>query len=561
MKKIYIAITIVLLFISMRFFNDAKDINIIENGQYIVLTIIIWLSEYFILKGITGKKKISIGIVVGIETIYDIINYIVRIARGATITISDLFAIKTALSVSKNINFQITIDFILGILITIIIYALLIIFRKKIKEEKEYIIKREAEVIIGILIIFIITKAGIYKNYSLWDMNEAYRNLGTPVTILRMAYDFKVNPPEGYNKYEAQEILKKYQNKEEKQEDSANILVIINESFCDYYNIYKEGNSDPIEYYTKLSKSENVISGIMYSSEYGGRTSNIEYEFLTQNSTRILPVGSYAFQQFITSPVNNSIVQNLKSQGYKTSAMHPWESFAYSRNKIYKLFGFDTIKFKDDIDGLECNFNNEFYSDKSTYKELLKELNEKKKGEKVFKYILTVQNHIGFTNPDPKQKTYHEENEKNVYMQLLHESTDALKEVIEELKKKDEKYILLFFGDHQPNLDNTNDYDEKNIEQYITPFLIWANYDIVEKYNVETSTIYLQNYLLEAAGVQYSDINNYMEELQKKYPVITKRFYKNSNGELFQNKEDTSKNYEKIKEYNIIDYYRIFDSN
>ena len=39
--------------------------------------------------------------------------------------------------------------------------------------------------------------------------------------------------------------------------------------------------------------------------------------------------------------------------------------------------------------------------------------------------------------------------------------------MIEKLKSEDEKYILLFFGDHQPNLDNTNDYDEKDIRELV----------------------------------------------------------------------------------------------
>ena len=212
------------------------------------------------------------------------------------------------------------------------------------------------------------------------------------------------------------------------------------------------------------------------------------------------------------------------------------------------------------MEGLEKNFNNDFFSDRSTYKELMKQIKEKKKNEKIFEYVLTVQNHTGYLNEDPKQITYSDDKHKNVYMQLIHESADALKEVIDELKQSDEKYILLFFGDHQPNLDDSDNSIERAVEQYEVPFLIWANYDIKEQYNIKTSTIFLQNYLLKAAGIKYSAMNNYMEQLQKYYPVITKRLYMNKKGDIFQNEDDKSKDYSKIEEYNKIDYYRIFDS-
>ena len=146
-------------------------------------------------------------------------------------------------------------------------------------------------------------------------------------------------------------------------------------------------------------------------------------------------------------------------------------------------------------------------------------------------------------------------------MQLIHESSEALKELINELNNSDEKYVLLFFGDHQPNLTGESNFLERDTEQYETPFIIWANYNIEGQHDVKTSTIFLQNYLLKAAGVKYSSMNNYMEELQKYYPVITKRFYIDKDNNLYNEENDTSDNYKKLKEYYNIDYYRIFDYN
>ena len=121
-----IAGVMLLLTISMKFFEDATSLFTLETIKYTIVTIIVWVSEYLILKGITNKTKLSISIVAGVEIVFDIINYVVRMARGSTITISDLSAVKTALSVSKNIHLKFDFKFFLGILFTGTIIALII---------------------------------------------------------------------------------------------------------------------------------------------------------------------------------------------------------------------------------------------------------------------------------------------------------------------------------------------------------------------------------------------------------------------------------------------------
>lgn len=554
------AILLAVLSIAMKCFEESEKIFSLENINYIFFSIVIWICEYLLLKAITGKSKISLCIVIGLEAVYDIINYVVRTARGSAIAISDLYAVQTALSVSKNLTFSFEKKFLLGMVFIAIIIVLFLILKEHIIEEKDNWKTRVIKGTVGIATVAIMSQTNIYKGWSLWDLNNTYRCLGTPMTILRMLQDFRVKPPKGYNKNEVEDIINSYaKSGVENKEEYPNIIVIVNESFCDYYNTYKHGTANPIEYYTQLEKRKDVISGTMYSSEFGGRTSNVEYEFLTQNSMRILSKGSYVFQQYIPRQVKSSIVEYLKSKGYKTSAIHPWESFAYSRNKVYPLLGFDSIKFKDDINGLEKNFNNDFFTDKSTYRQLLEEIDNKGENEKLFEYVLTVQNHIGYLNTDPNQITYSRDFRTNVYMQLAHDSSEALKDLINNLKQRDEKYILLFFGDHQPNLDDSDNGIERETIQYEVPFLIWANYDIEEQYNVKTSTVYLQNFLLKAAGVELSSMNNYMEELQKYYPVITKRFYMDSQNNIYREDDDTSQNNEKMKEYDKIVYYRIFE--
>lgn len=555
-----IFVILLLLFFVMKYWNKADDISPFFTIHYTLATLLVWFSLYLILKGFTSKSFLSLSLVVVAELIFDLINYIVLRIRGSAVTISDLVALPTALSISQNLTIEFEKKGIIGIILAIILLSTLILFRNQFLKQKEKWCSRSIKVVLGLSFLIVLSFTSIYKGYSIWDINATYRTLGSPLTIMRMAQDIRVKKPQGYQKNKVKELLASQTPSLSviSQKDLPNIIVIINESFCDYYHLYQEGYADPIEYFTQLSQSENVISGVMYSSSFGGQTSNIEYEFLTQNSIRILPVGSYMFQQYISKPVSSSLVTHLKNHGYTASAIHPWESFAYSRNKIYPFLGFDTIKFRSDIEGLEANFNNDFPTDQSTYQEVLRQIQSKKSNEKLFAYVLTVQNHTSFENPDPNQITYHDETNKNVYMQLIHESSESLKDFIQKLSSYDEKYLLLFFGDHQPNLDELDNLAERDYLQYEVPFLIWANYPIEGQHGIKTSTIFLQNYLLNAAGIEYNQMNQYIDSLSKEYPIITPMFCMNANDKILST--DEVKDNSKLLEYNQIDYYRIFDS-
>ena len=168
-------------------------------------------------------------------------------------------------------------------------------------------------------------------------MNEAYKVIGTPATILRMLETLKVSPPEGYSKEDVESFLNTYNTNSSINNNldaKPNIVVIVNESFCDYYNVYKDSTSDinPIQDFLDISNGENAISGVLYSSAFGGQTSNVEYEFLTQNSIRLLTPGSYVFQQYIIKSVDYSLANYLKNQGYTTKALHLLYATGYRRN-------------------------------------------------------------------------------------------------------------------------------------------------------------------------------------------------------------------------------------
>ena len=83
----------------------------------------------------------------------------------------------------------------------------------------------------------------------------------------------------------------------------------------------------------------------------------------------------------------------------------------------------------------------------------------------------------------------------------------ALRELIDYFSSVEEDTVILFFGDHQPSLNSTEIFSIKDgvsddEAEFIVPFIIWANYDLDVKKDVEISTNYMQSLLYEVAKFQ-----------------------------------------------------------
>ena len=79
-----------------------------------------------------------------------------------------------------------------------------------------------------------------------------------------------------------------------------------------------------------------------------------------------------------------------------------------------------------------------------------------------------------------------------------------MEKLIDYFETQDEPTVIVFFGDHQPtdavvepiwNLEGKSSSDlteEENQLRYKVPYVIWANYDIDEAVNQESSANYLE---------------------------------------------------------------------
>ena len=126
----------------------------------------------------------------------------------------------------------------------------------------------------------------------------------------------------------------------------------------------------------------------------------------------------------------------------------------------------------------------------------------------------------------------------------------------------------MFFGDHYPHIESFSEAllggslgslsTEQNADIHKTPFFIWANYDIEEKQDVEISLNYLSNKLLEVCDMPKTPFHKYLDTVMEKVPSVSSFGYMGENGKWYRANEKSSYS-DKLNEYNIVQYYRMFD--
>lgn len=341
----YIALFFVLVYFSTDFLNSAHlDLNKVFNGSFIdgimhlgevnyylfkfpkfICTILIYMFTYWIIYGITNRTKMSCLVVSIGSLIFGIINYLITQVRGIAFTISDIFSLQTAINVSKGISLDIEENFIIGIILFIIAILWLIKFDTS-KQECD----AKERVLISIFgvtgILFFYCFSPLMDSVRIWDINKSYTESGAGLTAMKMLKDLDVEEPENYDKNIVLNLLNEYSGESiNLTGDYPNVIIVMNESFADLSKIYNiQTSGDNLLYFHSFMNEENIISGTMHSSEYGGGTANVEYELLTQNSIAFLPTGSMPYQQYIASEVDSSLAAYFNDLSYNSYGIHSW---------------------------------------------------------------------------------------------------------------------------------------------------------------------------------------------------------------------------------------------
>ncbi len=382
----------------------------------------------------------------------------------------------------------------------------------------------------GCLAVFAYGTRNIAPNN--WSNEGATRN-GYFLNFAVGIRDCFVEEPEGYSPETIALLEQEYTGETQwETEKKPNIIVIMNESYADFSILGSELRTNlPVTPFAD-SLRENTIRGYALTSIFGGTTANAEFEFLTGFSMSGVPEGSCPYQQYINSPVF-SLAHLLDSYGYRTFATHPYFASGWNRTAVYPRLGFAEMTFDEDYPYQDLV--REFVSDRELYEYVLKAVADKGE-EPLFLFGISMQNHGDYiyTGENYTQTISLEGYEMahpmaEQYLSLLWESDQAMEGFLKELEKLEEDTVLLFFGDHFPQVEGDffeevhggpfETLSEQQL-QYSVPFFLWANYDIPEQTVPCTSLNYLGRYLLETAGLELSPYYRFLKELETRIPAV-----------------------------------------
>ncbi len=467
-------------------------------------------------------------------------------------------------AIASFVNFKISIWIILFFLVLFSINFLYFRLFKDFKIRK-ITVRLPLFILFFMLFYFVIVTNDFREKYLLktiwydldginWRQNYNYDENGFITAFYINISNAYVKKPEWYNKDAIDKIIFSIKNNKketivskDKVDDKPDFIFILSEAFFDLSRIkWLDFGEDLTPTFHKLQTE--TYHGKMISPVFWGKTALAEFELLTGNLVKNLPVWSIPYTQYVNRDIP-AIPFILKANWYETLAIHTYQKKFFNRNNAYPHLWFNKFIAEEDIRNPLYKWP--FISDNTFTDEIIRELETAKKNKFIF--WISMQNHFSYENKYKKEEL--EVNLKNTniseksrdilinYAQGIHDADENLAKLINYLKTRKKHTIVLFFWDHLPNLGDNNigytetkyigeleekNWNRDNLENMYSPdFLIWSNKWEFENKNLwYIWTSYLWNYVLDLAGIwnkwNYFDyISEEFKCLQANSPVLS----------------------------------------
>lgn len=339
-----------------------------------------------------------------------------------------------------------------------------------------------------------------------------------------------VNPyhcPDGYDSSQIQAVHVK---KREEAAGYPDVIVILNETFCDLDD-YASIGAD-CDYLSDFYSVENAVYGHAVVPDIGGGTNDSEFELLTSKSMYLLNVEA-PFNYVDFSKAESSIVQYVEALGYSTAGMHCKNGVTYSRHMAYPAIGFDEVLLGEAFFTQSMNGNRP-WTDKDNFQDLI-HYYERAGEEPQFLYMLTFQNHGGYEQNDDEQDTVHTTqdfgdltDDVNEYLSSVALSAAAFRELTDYFSESDRPVIICMVGDHAPpfisELPAKEEWSEAedSIAKRVVPYVIWSNFDAdYSLYTEYVSMVDLMPFVVYAAGLPMTAFYQTILDLHERMPIRT----------------------------------------
>lgn len=439
----------VMLLIYMKvFYNWSINTWETTSKKAVYVVILMLGATHLLFTSITGSMKKSTILQTIILWVLLFINAVKIEYTMEPIRISDIVHLQNMGEVVGIVEGDIF-NFILSIIPKFILLAFLNILLIFIVGKSDTKVKKKTRISMGIISIVIFGMLFIpLKTIENYMQNEVFKTKVfhtrnsenySEFTFIGGLYDSllknRIIEPDGYNKEEIEDILKKEEKKEAKNVwEKANIIVTFSESFFDIDLISDDITFDvkPTENFNKLKEKGIFVN--MISPTYGGISANIEFEFLTGHSMNFFDSGYIPFMQYYGSANAGkklSIVKDLKENGYYTKVVFGKDY--YKSESTYKKVGINEYEEKD----VKEQYKGCYTSDEYLISEAIKALENKEDDKKLFYMNCTIESHMPFNESkyekydiNVKESSYSEE-----MTEILHSYAQSCYDADKELRK------------------------------------------------------------------------------------------------------------------------------
>ncbi|WP_261302735.1 LTA synthase family protein [Paenibacillus andongensis] len=400
-------------------------------------------------------------------------------------------------------------------------------------------------------------------NEIVWNQKENYANNGLALAFTLNVKNSIVQKPETYSDQSIATVaanlqeagtqkagMKKSADADSLKGKKPNVIFIMSEAFWDPTLLTNVTFSeDPVPTIHRLQKEST--SGYLLSPQFGGGTSNVEFEVLTGNSMSFLPGGSIPYQQYITKPVP-SLASYFADQGYKSMGIHSYEGWFWNRNSVYKELGFESFKSSEHF--VNPEMKGYFISDAEVSRSIIDEVD--KTEDPMFMYTVTMENHGPYDEPrygenhfkaqgnlTPEAKSILE-----TYAQGAHDADQSLQMLIDHFQQSDEPTMIVFYGDHLPMLgldyqvykeagfiqtSNANDWSLEEVKKmHSIPLVTWSNFDMPKQDIPLLSDSFLGAHVLDMLHMEKPANFKLNAELAAQVPGLLSNLVVDENQEL-----------------------------
>lgn len=415
----------------------------------------------------------------------------------------------------------------------------------------------------------------LYQSFPVTNrsyITSVYEELGFPYCFCYNFNSYLVEKPEGYSAAEVKTYLEEHPETPG-QGENVNVIMVMNEAFSDVTNFetfrYEEGD-EPLRFYNSLIQSDRALAGHIVVPNFGGGTANTEFDVITGLQTNL--IGESGISAFRVLNRNmDSIFRVFLEDGYHTEFIHPGEDWFYNRQNVYRYFGAEKLLFSEAFENAERKGT--WVTDDAVLQKLQEEFSAAMaEGSPYFNYTVTIQNHMAYTTkkygdyevPEAhftKKLSWEARTMLSIYAEGVRDADHMLEGLVNYFDSREEPVVLVFFGDHLPNLgDNYLCYQELGMDvgetgsietalgTFSTPYVIWANEaaDQALDFSARKEALglpadhtinaqYLGALTLELTGRKDQDSYfSYLNDLRRELPVLRNGKGKTASGSYFE---------------------------